>query len=173
MQFINKKISEKDTSEDRNRVLPGSSFYMNLNWNISDKEIEKIAIDLIEWAKRDDSVIFSTFATDRDWNPKLLSKWADKNETMREALEIARHMVSARREERGIEGEYNSRIVMGMMPLYNREYREYEEQKAAAQKQENLNPIKVIIERVPSSDIVPEKKELSYEGTEDEECDGF
>lgn len=62
---------------------------------------EKIAEDLIEWAKLDGSINFNKFCCTREppIAPSKLTHWAAECEEFRQALETARAFIGARREE--------------------------------------------------------------------------
>lgn len=63
---------------------------------------EKIAQDLIEWAKRDSSINLNEFCCTRDppLNPRKISEWAKEDEYFREAYESAKAFIGFRREQK-------------------------------------------------------------------------
>lgn len=60
---------------------------------------EKIAKDLIEWAKKDDSINLCKFCAINSIVPSKLSQWAKEDEFFRQAVELAKTHLGARREE--------------------------------------------------------------------------
>ena len=94
-------------------------------------EQDKLADELIEWALKDGSIILEEFPLSKMISPYLFFSFA-KNETndyFTQAFDFARAYCSLRREK----GDHNINmaIVLRLLPLYNRQYGEYLEQKEA------------------------------------------
>lgn len=63
-------------------------------------DLDKISIDLIEWAKLPDSINFNKFCAINYINPRKLSEWSKKDEDFRETYEISKAYLAFRREEK-------------------------------------------------------------------------
>ena len=63
---------------------------------------EQIAIDIIQWAKKVDSINLNKFCAlyKPPFPPKKLSEWAKENDEFRESYEIAKAFLAFRREEK-------------------------------------------------------------------------
>jgi predicted amidophosphoribosyltransferase len=60
---------------------------------------EKIAHDLIEWAKKDDSINLNKFCAFNEIVPSKISQWAKEDDNFRQAYELAKSFIGYRREE--------------------------------------------------------------------------
>lgn len=60
---------------------------------------DKIAQDLVDWAKLPDSINLNKFCAIKEISPCKLTIWADKDESFRKAFELAKAYLGARREE--------------------------------------------------------------------------
>lgn len=125
----------------------------------SDAELETIAHDLIVWAQEDDAIVFDGFVEVSGVATQRLYEWSKRNEKLAEAMAIAKRMIGARREKRGLEGRYNGGIVMGMMWQYNEEYRSWKKEMATKNAEGGMGDINVIVEQMPSSPLVKDRKE--------------
>jgi hypothetical protein len=62
---------------------------------------DKIAKDLIEWAKKPDSINLNKFCCSYKppFSPRKISEWGKEDDEFRESVEIAKAFLAARREE--------------------------------------------------------------------------
>jgi hypothetical protein len=62
---------------------------------------EQIACDIIEWAKKDDSINLNKFCAycDPPISPRKLSEWSKESQEFRESVETAKAFLAFRREE--------------------------------------------------------------------------
>lgn len=60
---------------------------------------EKIAADMIEWAKKDDSLNLNGFCAEKLLPPSKISQWAKEDDFFRQAYEITKALLAKRREE--------------------------------------------------------------------------
>ena len=65
---------------------------------------EQIALDLIEWAKKDDSLNLNGFCADQLIAPSKITLWARENDEFRLAYETAKSFIGRRRESGLING---------------------------------------------------------------------
>jgi len=59
---------------------------------------EEYAVKLLKWASKSDSTNFCQFCAEEFLSAKYISQWAKENEMFREAYDIARLMLGAKRE---------------------------------------------------------------------------
>ncbi len=124
----------------------------------SDAELEVIAHDLIVWAQGDDAVVFDEFVAISGVHTQRLYEWSKRNEKLADAMVIAKRIIGARRERRGLEGKYNGGIVMGMMWNYNDEYKAWRREMRDKPADSGSGDLTVIMETMPNSPLVEEKK---------------
>lgn len=69
-------------------------------WRPREHDRDQIASELIQWAKKEDSINLCGFCVSREHPlaPSKLSQWAKECDTFRQALEIARAFLGSRRE---------------------------------------------------------------------------
>lgn len=62
---------------------------------------EQIAIDIVEWARKSDSINLNKFCCSYDppFAPKKITQWSNEDIKFREAVETAKGFLGARREE--------------------------------------------------------------------------
>lgn len=70
-------------------------------WRPREHDRDQVASELIEWARKEDSINLCGFCTDREHPivPSKLSQWADQDDNFRQALEITRAFLGSRREK--------------------------------------------------------------------------
>lgn len=59
---------------------------------------DQIALDLIKWAQRDDSINLNHFCSSNLLAPSKISQWAKEDDSFRQAYEIAKSFIGYRRE---------------------------------------------------------------------------
>lgn len=59
---------------------------------------DKIAEDLLEWAKKEDSINLNGFCANKLIAPSKLSLWSKEDEFFRQAFEVAKSFIGERRE---------------------------------------------------------------------------
>ena len=59
---------------------------------------DDIAMQLIEWAQKDDSINLNAFCGQLLLDPSKISQWAREEESFRRAYKIAKSLIAARRE---------------------------------------------------------------------------
>lgn len=58
----------------------------------------QIALDLLEWAKKDDSINLCAFCAEKTLPPQKLSDWAREDDLFRETYTVAKSYIGKRRE---------------------------------------------------------------------------
>jgi len=124
--------------------------------------IERLASEIIEWAVNDPEAFkvsqfhFSKGIGQRTWN-----KWLDAFPILKEAQENACGIIGNRREIGAIKKKLEAGIVASSMHHYDPEWKASAEWRASLRdKQNELNsgPQIIVIEKIPTSNLVPEKK---------------
>ena len=122
--------------------------------------LNKIANELVEWAKNDDKALsISAFHARMDIAPGTWDRWIKNSPVLEEAQEIARLHIGLRRESGAILGKYNAATIMPYMSMFKKEYKDHAEWRASLNKDQTnqLQNIKVVIERFPETNVVPPK----------------
>lgn len=124
----------------------------------SDAELDTIAHDLLFWAEKDTSLVFDEFVAISGVSTGRLYDFSQRHEGLKNAIAMAKQILGSRREKGAVEGKYNATVVMGMMPIYNQEYREWKKEQTKSLENLAGGERFVIVEKMPSSPLVPEKK---------------
>ncbi len=124
----------------------------------SDAELDVIAHDLLFWAEKDTSIVFDEFVAISGMATSRLYVCAERHEKLKAAIGMAKQLIGSRREKGAVEGKYSATVVMGMMPLYNQEYRDWKKEQTKSLENLAGGERFVIVEKMPSSPLVPEKK---------------
>ena len=128
-----------------------------------EEDLDELANELIKWAQKPTSLVFSEFFTDQYIAPSTIAGYIPHHTNLRIAMEIARYMISARRERGALTGDLNANVVMRMMHVYNPEYAAAERERQALRheaEERAAQPPVIVLERYPSSDLVPVKETL-------------
>lgn len=97
---------------------------------------DRIAIDMILWAKKDESINFNKFCAlyDPPFAPSKITEWSKEEEAFREAYEIACAFLAFRREENLNSGklhvkayDLNASVYDYFVRLERRQHMEFEE----------------------------------------------
>ena len=83
---------------------------------------ERLAVELIEWAKLKTSYKISQFYIDKGIPRDTFYKWAHKHECLMEAYNIALELLGNRREIGAIERKLEPSIIKFTMPLYDKDW---------------------------------------------------
>jgi hypothetical protein len=79
----------------------------------TDEQIEEAALDLLDWLEEDpdNHIWFKDWAIAAHLPPEYLSRWSDKNEIFRQAMEMAEMAQESRLVNGGLRNKLNARIV--------------------------------------------------------------
>lgn len=156
-------ISVKDSSNSP----PGMIFDFG-QWNerpYSENWIKQLAYDLLQWAENDeDALVLDEFYTRKHIRATDINRLNERWPYLLEAKELAKRFIGIRREKGALKRKLDAGMVMQSMPLYSVDWDELQKRKyelmAKAKDLANMSngPAIVVIEKFPSSDIVPERK---------------
>lgn len=125
------------------------------NIPLHEKDIFKLADDMVTWSKQEDTLFFEDFALMHDISPFRLRRI--DNEYFQDKLDIALMNLSSKRERITFLQRGNTRVWEKTYPLYNKEYRQYEREKDKTL----FESAKQLIVNIPG--FLEEKKECSNE----------
>jgi len=161
-------IKEKDNTPHLEDKWDESTWWCLLDQKMKplpDSQLEKMARALIEWSHKSTSLKITGFYTSYGLTADDFYDYCDRYKPLERAHRYAMEKIGARREELALLGEINPHIVMRTMPLYDKKFKEMREWEAKLrQHEDNQSQTKVVvIERFPSTDIVPDKTSSSDE----------
>lgn len=90
----------------------------------SDAFIEQMAIKLIEFAMRPDTIVIGKFFIEQRLSLKTWLEWCKRNDFARDAYSYAMQCVGVNREVGGLTRRLDSTIVLRTMPMYDPQYLE-------------------------------------------------
>jgi len=95
-------------------------FSRPLEW--TEERVEEEATALVEWASRDDSIVFEMFHCKRPkpYTRDIMYKLADKNVNFRSAFDLAKELIRGRREQGACVGAMNASSVQFYHGFYDR-----------------------------------------------------
>jgi len=128
---------------------------------ISPQFIDQLAEKLIVWVDSDeDALIFEEFFKLTKIYSANFYEWLEKSENLKRAHEYAKSMLAIRREKGGLKRKLDPGMVQASMPMYSKAWKEMTEWKAKLKEESaaQANNITVVIDKVPDSPIVKEKK---------------
>lgn len=150
-------MANKDCKDLRSEYLKEFDRY-NLS-PLGDHEIEWIADKLVEWARNEESVTMLGFCAENSISQSSLYDWEKRNLKMREAMSTAKSIVGARREKMALHNKFNAGIVNRTMGVYDDRVRAYDtEMKTIGAGDDKAQTVKVIMENMPETNVVPKKR---------------
>lgn len=167
---INKLADREQARERSNKLEISNSSPVYAQWTkqrynffMTEAELDEMADEYVDWAIHTDSVRPYTFATEKGVDPETLLKWCGNSKKLENAHRTVMSIFAERRERKGLEGTWNSGMIMATMPLYCPSYANWRKEMSAAKGAENAT-VKVQIETMPTTSIVAHK---GFEGTDD------
>jgi hypothetical protein len=83
--------------------------------NRTNKDIEKLADELIEWFKEKDNVYLKNFAVLKGFPASDISKYAKRNKYFEETLALAKDIQEGKLVQKGLKNEVSSAFVIFML----------------------------------------------------------
>lgn len=116
--------------------------------------IQRLAEDMLEWARTTEALKVSEFYSMKGISKRDWGRWVVKWHFLAEAVEATKIILGNRREIGGLKRQYDSGMVRASMRFYDEDWKTIDEE------QDNKETI-VVMEKMPNSEIVPEKKKVS------------
>jgi hypothetical protein len=124
-------------------------------------EVNRLCHELIIWAQTTKACRYTTLLVDFDIAPGTWDRWLKQYPELDEAYDQVKLFFAEKRESAAHKGEMNSGIVMATLPTHCREYRAWRKEqnaaKAAAQGKGEAVINIVGLEKMPETDVVPQK----------------
>lgn len=160
---MSKTISTRETpkGDPRNLDIERRARYRLKRAPKEPDEQNLLADEMIDWVDRWDHVFdINSFPIFKGYSPYRLFKIAEANEYFAECLELAKHIICQRRDKAARERTQDATYILKTLPLYSREYREWEieRNKRDIEARENKT-ITVVMERFPEVASVKEIEE--------------
>jgi hypothetical protein len=161
------KESPKMREEVKNLLPPSDKeCYLNLNtfgmMPVDMDYFKKLAIEWIAQARNTEMLLMTEYPAQKGIPAQTFLDWINRCPELKEAQSLVRTIIAMRRERGGLKNEYNGKMVERMQHLYDRDWRDAEEWRANLAVKSQINtqqPVTVILEAFPSSNLVPPKKE--------------
>lgn len=130
---------------------------------VTESFIQRLGENMVKWAREDkDALKVSQFWLLQGISSRDFYNWCEKYPHLKTSHEIAVELIGNRREICAIKKQYDAGMIHNSMPLYDKQWKELYAWKAKVKSEleaKDAGPQIVVIERVPSSDVVPERKE--------------
>lgn len=128
---------------------------------ISQNFIDLLVERLITWADTtEDALVFEEFFMLTKINSSDYYGWLPKHENLKMAHDYAKQVIGIRREKGGLKRKLDPGMIASSMPMYSKSWKELAEWRAKLKEesQNQGNNITVVLEKIPDSKLVPEKK---------------
>jgi hypothetical protein len=123
-----KEVVKTKTLRGKYRILDEyKSFMFQKDVKVPDKFLDQLAEDLIDWARKDDSLKFFQFLDDIGVNDTLFRSWMARNDNLKEAHAWTIRLLGNRRELGAMTGKYREKMVMHTMHQYDPEWKQADE----------------------------------------------
>lgn len=118
-----------------------------------ESEIIQLADELAKWSTQNTSLIWEDFPLSKGMSPYRFQLLADGNEYFAEALEYAKAVIGSRMQKGAFEKILPSDIVLKLLPLYNRGYRDWEMLRIMKDKENRTGFVNVIFESLEETSM--------------------
>jgi hypothetical protein len=128
------------------------------------EDIEKLADEMLDWAYKPGSYDPLEFINSKYFVPSRFYKLAETNEYFCDALEVMRSRVTENLVKIWMADGYKERIVTRLLPFNSPQWKEDLQSRFSAvsgineRLKEKLQAVQVVMESIPNSNIVPERK---------------
>lgn len=120
---------------------------------VTERFIERIAQELIEWSAQDSSIVFRDFYDDRYIPESTFSRWANKYEVLKDAVVLAKGRIGSRREKGALGRKYDASLVVNSMSMYDQGWKSNIEWKASLREGATTNaPITINLPDITKKD---------------------
>lgn len=128
---------------------------------VSDAFLNQLSIDLTNWAlKNDDATSVSEFFFEKHIPERSYRAWLEKHVNFEQAYHTSKHIIANRLFKNGLKKNYDSSLVRLALPMLSNEWKQLEEWRSKLNADDKAaSNIKVIVEAIPDSKIVPVKDE--------------
>ena len=133
------------------------SYYSN---RMTSNLIDQIISELLKWIEEDPKAItLDRFLYAKKISWQNWSNWMEKFPQLKIANEHVKLFFAYKREEGALYGDINPNVAMFMLPRYSKHWKEANEWRAKLRDGEKTGSgnVTVIVDGVPSSDLVPSK----------------
>lgn len=91
---------------------------------ISEASIERISLELVEWSKQEDSLVFRDFYDNKNIPEDAYYRWINTYPILKAAHNLAKGRIGSRREKGVITRKYEASSIIGSMPMYDKEWKD-------------------------------------------------
>lgn len=124
-----------------------------------DEERRKLLQEFIDWSFTTDSLEMEDFALSKRINPYRFHLLRNEDPVYEDIFELAKYSFASRlkKSARLDNKVFSDQYVMKYLPIYDREYREWVVSQVTKAIEERMK-INVIMQEIPKTDKVPERK---------------
>jgi hypothetical protein len=133
--------------------------------HMTEPERLRLAEEIVEWAKHTDKVSSTALCADFEIYDQCFREWCKITPELGMAYDTVKEIIGEKRERMALEGKWNSGIVQMMMPIYNKDLREWKREQLSSKEKASggaAGVIQVAMVKMPETELVP----LRCEGTE-------
>jgi hypothetical protein len=128
---------------------------------VTQAEVDRLCHELLIWARTTSAFRYTTLLIDFDITPGTWDRWLNQYPELDEAYEQVKILFAEKRERGAADGTMNPALVMATHPTYCKIFkswrREQNEAKAAAKGKGDAVINIVGLEKMPETDLVPQK----------------
>lgn len=106
---------------------------------VTEATIDRISQELLEWSKREDSIVFRDFYDDKGIPEDAYYRWVRTHQQLKAAHAIAKGRVGSRREKGALIRKYDPSFITNSMPMYDQEWKDLLSWKASLKEQSSSN----------------------------------
>lgn len=114
----------------------------------SEKEINALAYEMLEWCFTDDAEVIEDFPIMKGITPSRFWKLADSNELFAEALEIALEAIGSKLQKGARNRKWDRESIFKVFSQYNGKYKEQLMERFKAEKKESFEKIAVYMDKI-------------------------
>lgn len=151
-----KNRSKQTTKRDpQSAVSPWLDDYLDLGVMrlkpINEATIERLALEVLEWSKKDDSIVFRDFLDDKNIPEEAYYRWVRTFPELKMAHTMAKGRVGSRREKGGLFRKMDAGLVTLGLAKYDEEWKAYLAWKSSLKDQSSTGNVTINLPNITTN----------------------
>lgn len=155
-----KSSKNKQARDPQSAVSPWLDDYLDLGvmrlQPVNAATLERIAMELLEWSKKDDSIVFRDFLDSKNIPEEAYYRWVRTYPELKMAHTMAKGRVGSRREKGGLFRKMDAGLVTLGLAKYDDEWKEYLAWKSSLKDQSTSGNVTI---NLPNITTAPQAEE--------------
>lgn len=156
-KVLKNRSKQKPKRDPQSAVSPWLDDYLDLGIMrlkpINQATLERLAFEVLEWSKKDDSIVFRDFLDDKNIPEEAYYRWVRTYPDLKMAHTMAKGRVGSRREKGGLFRKMDAGLVTLGLAKYDDEWKEYLAWKASLKDQTASGNVTINLPNITTSNV--------------------